>query len=163
MIAWLAACILSVAVGVVSLNLPAANSITFHGVASDGVAIPNTPVPTPTPAPTATPEPPTPAPPPVSPEAIIAAYPWPVDTFIAIAWCESEMGRDLYNETPAWTWDGSRKEYVENHGVGLFQVLWPLHAGLFAGRDPYDHAANVDVAYQLYRRDGLAPWASCLR
>ena len=40
---------------------------------------------------------------------------------------------------------------------GLFQIN-AVHFPKFAGKSPYDCDANIEVAYQIYKRQGFYPW-----
>ena len=67
-------------------------------------------------------------------EALIARYPWDVSLARQIMWCESRGD-------PA----------AENAGAnGLFQIQG----------GPFEPAANVALAYQMYRNRGWQPWYS---
>jgi hypothetical protein len=40
---------------------------------------------------------------------------------------------------------------------GLFQIN-AIHFPKFKGKDPYDCDANIEVAYEIYKRQGFYPW-----
>jgi hypothetical protein len=86
---------------------------------------------------------------------IIASYPWPAETALAIAWCESRYRADAVN--PQAVWIGGRA----HHASGVFQLLMPLHAWRLAGGDPFDAEANIRAAYGLWREQGWGPWRAC--
>lgn len=77
---------------------------------------------------------------------IIARYPWPVDTAMEIAWCESRLTPSVSN----------------GHYRGLFQ-LGPEYDFLLEG-DVFDAAENTRVAFLVWQRWGetFKAWAACL-
>lgn len=46
---------------------------------------------------------------------------------------------------------------------GLWQIMWPLHAGLFPGMDPFDPADNAKMAVRIYQMQGLGAWEAYTR
>lgn len=132
-------------------------SLRIHGLASDGIATPaeNTPTAGQVAELTATPEPTRDAPVfGASVIDIIRSYDWPDDYAIAVADCESGFDPLAWNPFPVYL-DG-----IEHHATGVMQVLIPLHLWRFEGASPYDPAANVRVAYQLWLERGFQPWNS---
>jgi len=80
--------------------------------------------------------------PPNAIKAIVCAaqYTWDCETALAITWRESR-----------W----QCVDYSPSGATGLFQLMLPLHADLFApGADPMDCAANTAAAWALYVADG---------
>lgn len=72
--------------------------------------------------------------------------PWPCEQAIAVAYCES-------NDPGAYNPSGA---------TGLFQIVLPLHAGLFPlGADPFDPYINAQAAYNLWAVTGTWKHWSC--
>ncbi len=68
-----------------------------------------------------------------------------------IAFRESAYGVGLYNPIPVYIGG------VEQHGIGWFGMLWPLHAHHWAAPSG---TLDSDTAafYSLIEEQGLAPW-----
>lgn len=69
---------------------------------------------------------------------LVFAYDWPHSTACAVLGCESRGDPNARNPRSSAT--------------GLFQIL----------NGPTDPAANVALAYQMWRRRGWQPWTACL-
>ena len=65
---------------------------------------------------------------------------------VSLARCESSLNPNATNSTPI---GGS-------HAAGLFQILYPStwYTTSQAGRSPYDAAANIHAAHDIFVRDG---------
>jgi len=65
---------------------------------------------------------------------LVARYDWPVDSALAVMWCESRGDPNAYNASSGAT--------------GLFQIL----------HGPLDPEANIALAYRMWRDRGWQPW-----
>ncbi len=73
---------------------------------------------------------------------------WDCGTALNIAYCESR-------------WQPWKDNNYGSGATGLFQMMLPLHWGLFDG-NPYDAYANARAAFRLYNGNGWWPWRACL-
>jgi hypothetical protein len=46
---------------------------------------------------------------------------------------------------------------------GLWQIMWPLHAGTFPGLNPFNPNDNARMAVSIYRSQGLGAWEAYTR
>lgn len=70
--------------------------------------------------------------------SLVARYPWPVDTALAVMACES--GGDPNARNP------------DSSATGLFQILG----------GPTDPEANVALAFRMWQSRGWQPWKACI-
>ena len=113
-------------------------SITVRPLARDGAWMPG-------PVPATAPEPTVLAAGVEQWRTLVAQYPWDVEAALRIMRCES---------------GGNARAYNAGSGAsGLFQFLMVFHAWRFAGTaGVFDGAANIAVAYSLWREQGWQPW-----
>lgn len=52
------------------------------------------------------------------------------------------------------------KAHSPTNDAGILQVNLTYHTPKFAGRNPYDCFANIDVAYQIYLASGWSAWTT---
>ena len=81
----------------------------------------------------------------------ICWLPWDCGTAISVAYCESGG-------------DPNKDNYAGSGATGLFQIMLPLHQGMFdaIGGNPYNPYDNAQVGYALYTGGGWSPWAGCI-
>lgn len=76
---------------------------------------------------------------------LIASYAWPAETMFSIMFCESHGNPNAYNKTPVYS---NGQVY---HAQGLMQILG----------GPYDPAASVAKAHEMWSERGTQPWRAC--
>lgn len=79
-------------------------------------------------------------------EAMICERSWPCTEALAV----------VYGPTPACPTGESNGDpnAVNGQHAGLFQIAMNWHAAKFAGRDPFDPQANIDVAFAIWLDSG---------
>ena len=85
---------------------------------------------------------------------IIYNYDWDASKMIDILLCESSGNPNAYN--PEWH-TGCRGSY------GYFQVACVHKQYVDSLEDLYDPVKNIEVAYQVWRDQGMSAWQNCDR
>lgn len=84
----------------------------------------------------------------------VAKYDWDVDIMMAIAHAESGCNPTNHNLTSSETHRDQNGNVICVGSYGALQVGC-LH---YNGEDRNDIAANIRIAYQVYKRQGLSAW-----
>lgn len=82
-------------------------------------------------------------------EKVIESYDWPVEEARQIAMCESNLNPLAHNPEDHKGCSGS---------IGVFQVAC-VHG--HSRQDLEDPRYNIQVAYELWQREGWTPWRNC--
>lgn len=92
---------------------------------------------------------------------LIEQYDWPIETAMQICRDESRGYPEAFNQRDRHYADRAHTQLICVGSGGLFQVacFWPKKLGYESGK-LYDPAANIAMAYQIWKKQGWTPWST---